>query len=169
MPQTLHEIARTVFPQSLEGLSDVLTKAEVWSMEKHIDASVLLNYRLTPDMFPLSKQVQTATDHARNALTRLSGGQAPIFADDAPSFDTLRHRIARTVAFVQEFPAEKLADAESRVIRIGAAGREREMDATTYLLRFALPNFYFHISMAYGILRHTGAPIGKRDFLGPFT
>lgn len=169
MPLALHEIAKTIFPQSLQGLSDVLTKAEVWSTEKHLDASVLLNYRLTPDMFPLDKQVRTATDHARQAMTRLSGGQAPIFTEEAPSFDSLRHRIATTIAFVEEFPDAKLENAESRILRIGAAGRERELDGTTYLLRFAVPNFLFHVSMAYGILRHTGAPIGKRDFLGPFT
>lgn len=168
MPLPLHEIAKTVFPQSLQGLSDVLTKAEVWAMEKHLDASVLLNYRVAPDMFPLDKQVRTATDHARQAMTRLSGGQAPVFTEEPPSFDSLRNRIARTIAFVSEFPAEKFDGAETRVIRIGAAGRERELDGSTYLLRFAVPNFYFHVTMAYGILRHTGAPIGKRDFLGPF-
>ena len=165
MSLSLYDIAKPSFTQALEGLSHVLTKAEVWAMERHLDAAVLLNYRLSPDMFPLTKQVQAATDHARNSLTRLAGRAVPLFADESPSFDALRHRIARSVSFVTEFHADALEGAETRTIRIGAVGRERELSGQVYFLNFALPNFYFHVTTAYDILRHAGAPIGKRDFL----
>ena len=166
MPISMYQVAVPAFLQMLNSLSGVLDKAEAHIAERKIDPAVLLQYRLAPDMFPLTRQVQIATDHAKGCCARLAGVEVPKYADDETTFAALRARIDRTVAFVQRFEPGDIDGSEGRDITITAGSRELRFKGEQYLVNFALPNFYFHVTTAYNILRHCGVPIGKRDFLG---
>jgi hypothetical protein len=117
-------------------------------------------------MFPLVRQVQIATDHAKGCCARLAGVEVPKYADDETTFADLRARIARTTEFVRGFEPGDIDGSEERDVTITAGGRELRFKGQQYLVTFALPNFYFHVTTAYDILRHCGVPIGKRDFMG---
>ena len=166
MPLSMYQASVPAFLQLLNSLSAILDKAEVYSAQRKIDPAVLLNYRLAPDMFPLSRQVQIAADHAKGCCARLAGREVPKYPDDEASFADLRARIARTVAFVQSFEPSDLDRSEEREIAITVAGQPMRFKGQHYLANFVLPNFYFHATAAYAILRHAGLPIGKRDFMG---
>ena len=166
MPLSMYQASVPAFLQMLNSLSAILDKAEVYAAQRKIDPAVLLNYRLAPDMFPLSRQVQIAADHAKGCCARLAGREVPKFDDDETSFADLRARIARTVAFVQGFEPSDLDGSEEREIALTVGGQPMRFKGQHYLVSFVLPNFYFHATTAYAILRHAGLPIGKRDFMG---
>lgn len=154
------------FANMLRNLDAILAKAQANAVARKIDPNVLLAARLAPDMFPLLKQVQIACDHAKGAAARLAGVEVPKYEDTEQSFEDLRTRIARTMAFVESFQAGQIDGSEEREIALKAGGREMSFKGMQYLLGYALPNFYFHLVTAYNILRHNGVDIGKRDYIG---
>lgn len=154
------------FTHSLTALSAILDKAEAHAAAKNIKPDVIPNLRLVADMFPLWRQVTIACDHAKGASARLAGLEVPSFADTETTVAELQQRIAKTIAFIATIPADAFADAEARTITVKAGPRELTFPAMQYYHSFALPNFYFHATTAYNILRSNGVPVGKVDFLG---
>jgi uncharacterized protein len=156
-----------VFEIGLSALSALLDKAEAYAEAKRIDPTVLLNARLFPDMFAFTRQVQSACDQAKNGGARLAGVDPPRYEDNEKTIAELRTRIAKTVAFVKTLDAERIDTAADREITFPLGpNNQGHMRGADYLNHFALPNFYFHLTTAYDILRHCGVEIGKRDFLG---
>lgn len=166
MPVSMHRASVPVFTQMLTALSEILDKAAAFAAAHKIDEASLLAARLYPNMLPFSRQVQIASDHAKGAVARLTQADIPSFADDEASVDQLKARIARTIGFVSGIAASAFDGAESRDITIRLGGQERAMKGDDYLFGYALPNFYFHVTTAYAILRHLGADVGKSDFIG---
>jgi uncharacterized protein len=166
MKITMHAASVDVFAPMLSNLAAILDKALALAQAKKIDPAVLLGARLAPDMFPLLRQVQLASDFAKNSTARLAGQDPPRFADEEQTFEDLQARIARTLDFLKTVPASALEGAETRDIRLPLRDRTLEMKGLPYLQRFALPNFFFHVTTAYDILRHNGLELGKRDFTG---
>jgi len=166
MPISMYQASVPVFQRTLGALDKILDKAAAYAEERKIDPAVLVGARLYPDMFPLSRQVQIATDHAKGASARLAGLPVPSFEDAERSFPELKARIAKTLAFIATVKPEQIDGSEGRDITLKAGPRELSFKGQEYLLFFALPNFYFHATTAFGILRHNGVPIGKLDFLG---
>ena len=166
MAVSMYQASVPAFVQMLSSLAAILDKAEAYAAERKIDPAVLLGWRLAPDMFALARQVQIATDHAKGCCARLAGVEVPKYADEETTFADLRARIARTIDFVRSFEPSDIDGSEDRGITITAGGRELRFKGQQYLVNFVLPNFYFHVTTAYNILRHCGLPIGKRDFMG---
>ncbi len=166
MAVSMYQASVPAFVQMLSSLAAILDKAEAYAAERKIDPAVLLGWRLAPDMFALARQVQIATDHAKGCCARLAGVEVPKYADEETTFADLRARIARTIDFVRSFEPSDIDGSEDRGITITAGGRELRFKGQQYLVNFVLPNFYFHVTTAYDILRHCGLPIGKRDFMG---
>jgi hypothetical protein len=166
MPLTMYHASVPVFVRALTNLSAILRKAEEHAAAKKIDPAVLVNARLAPDMFPLSRQVQSASDSAKGCAARLAGMEVPRYEDTESTFPELQGRIAKTVAFMQGVSPEVIAGSEERKIVLKLRGQETSFSGQAYLLTFALPNFFFHVVTAYDILRHNGVEIGKADFLG---
>ncbi len=166
MPFTMHDVAVPAVLQILNSISAILGKAGSHCEEKKLDPSVLVNYRLAADMFPLSRQIQIMTDQAKGMMARLAGVEIPAYADTEATLPELQARIAKTIDFVKSFSADQIAGTEDKEITLKIAGAEIKMPGRQYLINFVLPNFYFHASTAYDILRHAGLPVGKRDFLG---
>ena len=166
MAVSMYQASVPAFVQMLSSLAAILDKAEAYAAERKIDPAVLLGWRLAPDMFALARQVQIATDHAKGCCARLAGVEVPKYADEETTFADLRARIARTIDFVRSFEPSDIDGSEDRGITITAGGRELRFKGQQYLVSFVLPNFYFHVTTAYNILRHCGLPIGKRDFMG---
>lgn len=154
------------FAHSLKALSAILKKAEASCAAQKIDPAVMAVQRLYPNMLPLTRQVLIACDHAKGAAARLSGTENPSFADTETTFADLQARIQKTLDFIATVPEAAFKDAETRVINWKAGSREMSMPGAAYLSFYALPNFYFHMTTAYNILRHNGVEIGKVDFLG---
>ena len=152
--------------QLLGGLKTVLKKAEEHVTAQKWDATVVLNLRLFPDMFPLTRQVQIACDGAKGCAARLAGVEVPKHEDVETTFAELQQRIAKVIAFIESVPAEKIDGSEDRRIVLTLRGEEVGFSGLQFLTGFALPNFYFHVVTAYDILRHNGVELGKRDFLG---
>jgi len=151
----------------LNALSAILDKAAAFAAGKKIDPSVLLNTRLAPDMFPLVRQVQVATDLAKNGAARLAGVEPPRYADNETSFDELKARLAKAVAFIRMLDRKSIDAAADRQITFPLGPTNKgQMRGDDYLNHFVLPNVYFHLTAAYAILRHCGVEIGKEDFLG---
>jgi hypothetical protein len=152
---------------SLNALSAILDKAEAFAAAKKIDPSVLLNTRLAPDMFALTRQVQIATDLAKNGAARLAGIEPPRYEDKETTIPELKARLAKTVAFFKTLDAKQIDGAADRQINFPLGPTNKgEMKGDDYLNHFVLPNVYFHVTAAYAILRHCGLEIGKQDFLG---
>ena len=166
MSLSMYQASVPAFLQMLGGLAGVLTKAEAHAAERKIEQAVLLNYRLAPDMFPLVRQIRIAADFPKSCCARLAGVEIPSYAEDETSFAQLRARIAKTTEFVQGFQAEAIDGSEEREITLTVAGQPMTFKGQQYLVNFVLPNFYFHTTAAYAILRHAGVPLGKRDYLG---
>ena len=166
MPLSMYQASVPVFVRMLENLSAILKKAEAHAETKKVEPSVFINLRLAPDMFPLSRQIQIASDAAKGCAARLAGLEVPSFSDTETSFAELQARIAKTIAFVKMVPADKIDGSEQRSINLKAGNRELNFTGQVYLLNFSLPNLYFHISIAYAILRNNGVDIGKMDYLG---
>jgi hypothetical protein len=166
MPLSMHQTCAPIFLRQLGALSAILAKAEAYAEAKKIDPSTLLTDRLAPDMLPLSRQIQIASDAAKAGLARLAGVEAPSFPDTETTFADLQARIAKTVAFVNSIPADQVDGSEDKDIAFKFRGVETHFKGQAFLLHFVLPNFFFHVSMAYAILRHDGVALGKSDFLG---
>jgi hypothetical protein len=151
----------------LNALSTVLDKAEAFAAAKKIDAAVLLNSRLAPDMFALTRQVQVATDLAKNGMARLAGVEPPKFEDTETTIPQLKARLAKAVDFLKGLDAKAIDGAADREITFPLGPTNKgHMKGDDYLNHFVLPNVYFHLTAAYSVLRHCGVDIGKRDFLG---
>jgi hypothetical protein len=151
-------------------LSGVLHKAQSYAQSKKLEDSVLLQLRLFPDMFPLVRQVQIAADFAKGPCARLADVEVPKMEDKEQSFEELQTRIATTLSFIDSLAAAKFEGAQSRevVLQVGTPKERKFAGGQEYLLHYALPHFFFHVSTAYGILRHNGVDIGKKDYLGNY-
>ena len=167
MSYSMSQASLPVFEIGLNALSAILDKAIVYAAAKKIDASLLLQSRLSPDMFALSRQVQIATDQAKNGSARLAGVEAPRHEDNETTIDQLKARIAKTVAYLKTLDPKQIDASADREITFPLGPTNKgHMKGDNYLNHFVLPNFYFHTTAAYAILRHCGVEIGKRDFLG---
>ena len=164
---TLSQSSLPVFEIGLNALSAVLDKGVAFATARKIDPSVLLNSRLSPDMFPLVRQVQIATDQAKNGSARLAGIEPPRYEDDETTVGELKTRIAKTLAYLKTIdPGEFDASAHREISFPLGPTDKGHMTGADYLHHFVLPNFYFHRTAAYAILRHCGVDVGKRDFFG---
>ena len=163
---SMSNAALSSFEIGLNALVSMLDKAQTYAAAKKIDAAVLLNARLFPDMFPLTRQVQIACDSAKNGGARLAGIEPPKHEDTEQTIAELKARIAKTIAFVKTLDTARIDGSAEREV-IFPMGRENKakMRGVDYFNHFVLPNLYFHISTAYGILRHSGVELGKRDYL----
>lgn len=150
----------------LENLSSILDKAQAQADAGKIDVPTLMDYRLFPDMYPFSKQVQIACDKARSVVARLAGMEVPYYKDDETTLAALKVRIAKSVAFIRSVPADRIDGTEDKEIVLPVSGKETRYKGMQMLLGHSMPNVYFHATTAYNILRQNGVPIGKRDFLG---
>jgi hypothetical protein len=166
MTISMYQASAPVFDRMLGNLAGILTKAAAWAEARKIDPAVLLNARLAPDMFALTRQVQIACDFAKGTCARLAGLEPPKYEDSESSLAELQARIARTRQFVATFKAAQIDGSEEKTIQLKAGGRDLEFTGLNYLTGFAIPNFYFHYTMAYAILRHNGLELAKRDFVG---
>ena len=161
----LHAISAPIFTARLKSLVHLLKIGEAEGPARGLSEEALLGARLAPDMFELKRQVQIATDHAKGAMARLAGVDVPSFPDTEQTFAELYARIDKTLAFVASVPATSVNGREDTVVTLKLRQETMELTAIDYLQGFALPNFYFHLTTAYDILRHLGMPVGKRDFL----
>jgi hypothetical protein len=157
-----------LFKTLLGALSSNLDKGAAYAEAKKFEPSVLLNSRLSPDMFPLSRQVQIATDQAKGGIARLAGLEVPAYADDEATFEQLKARIAKTIAFIDGVKASQIDGSENKQITLKMRSGDVTYAGQRYLIGSVIPNFTFHCTTAYNILRHNGVEIGKRDFLGNF-
>ena len=168
MSITLYQASVPQFIRMLGNLKGILEKAAAHAAAKKIDESALLGARLFPDMFPLTRQVQIATDFARGTSARLSGVEPPAVEDKEQSFAELMARVDVAIAYVKSLPAAKFEGAEARQITRKVRGVDKSFAGTDYLFQYSLPNFYFHLTTTYAILRHNGVEVGKGDFVGTF-
>lgn len=166
MALSMYQASIPVFIRMLNNLSSFLLKAEENAKTRKIDPLVFTSARLAPDMYPLTRQIQIATDGVKGCAARLAGIEIPSFPDTETTFPELQERIAKTVAFLQSFRPDQIDGSEERTVTLKLGGQETSFKGQTYLLNFVLPNLFFHITTAYGILRHNGVDLGKRDFLG---
>ncbi|MGH6874287.1 MAG: DUF1993 domain-containing protein [Aestuariivirgaceae bacterium] len=166
MPITIYDASIPVLQRMLHNLSVILDKAAANASARKIDPAVLLSMRLYPDMFPLIRQVQTTTDFAKAIASRLAGREPPKWDDTEKTFDDLKLRIDRALKLLSALNRQDLEGAETREVTVSPGGRQLTFSGADYLFNFALPNFYFHVTMAYAILRHAGVDLGKRDFIG---
>jgi hypothetical protein len=155
-----------VLTHFLNVLSTLLKKAEGYCETRKIDPDALLQARLYPDMLPLTRQVMLVTDFAKGMGARLAGEAVPSYPDTEKTFADLQARIAKTIAFINSVDAAKYKDSADRPVTLKISGEERTFKGSEYLASFALPNFYFHLTTAYNILRHNGLEIGKGDYMG---
>ena len=167
MALTMKQISLPAFTITLKSLARIIDKAIVFTQTKKINESVLLQYRLAPDMFPFIRQVQIATDLAKNGLSRLCDVEAIRLEDNETSLVQLKQRIETTIDYIESLNFDKINNAQQREIIFPLGPVDRgQMQGEDYLNHFILPNFYFHAAVAYAILRHCGVELGKRDFLG---
>jgi hypothetical protein len=167
MTISMYQASVPIFVQFLSSLSAVLDKAAAHADAKKIDHAVLLNTRLYPDMYPLVRQVRAVTDHAASTCGKLAGVDPPAFANTETSIAELKERIAKTVDFIKRLKREQIDGTEDKqIVFTFPSGATREFTGQSLLLNFCLPNFYFHATTAYDILRHSGIELGKRDFMG---
>ncbi|MEO7064548.1 MAG: DUF1993 domain-containing protein [Dokdonella sp.] len=169
MSLSMYTASVPVFQQMLGGLNDILAKAQSHVAEKKIEPDALLQARLFPDMFTFVRQVQIACDFAKSVSARLSGADVPAYEDSEQTFDELRARVEKTLAFLSSLDAARFEGSSQReiVLRPGTP-KERKLDGQAYLLHYGLPQFLFHVTTAYALLRHNGVDIGKRDFMGAY-
>jgi hypothetical protein len=163
---SVYDATIPVFEQLLGSLSGVIDKAKAYAEERKIDPAALTVARLRPDMFPLIKQVQVACDWAKNAGSRLAGVEPPKFEDNEATFDELKARIAKTLDYLRSLKRQDIESSADRAVVFPMRNDKMKMKGSDYAFHLALPNFYFHVTTAYGILRHSGVEIGKRDFMG---
>lgn len=154
------------FVYILGNLSGILDKAQAHVDAKKLADASLTAFRLYPDMLPMAKQIQIACDTVKTVVARLAGTDVPAYEDNEATLAELKARIAKTIAFIQSVPADKIDGTEDKTIVTKRGDKETRYTGTQFLLGHAIPNFYFHVTTAYAILRHNGIEIGKRDFLG---
>ncbi len=168
MSLSMYQASIPVFVRALGNLSHLLDKGAAHAEARKIDPSVLIGARLAPDMFPLSRQVQIATDSVKGCAARLAGIDIPSYADTESTFPELQARIAKTVAFLDGIAAERIDGSETRAVALKIRGRDTSFQGRDYLLTYVYPTFFFHVTTAYAILRHNGVEIGKMDYLGSY-
>jgi hypothetical protein len=166
MPLSMYQASVPVFTQALDALGNVLAKGEAHAAAKKIDLAVLLGARLAPDMFPLTRQLSIACDFAKGATARLAGIEVPAWPDEEKTFAEFKARVAKTSDYVRGFKPAQIDGSEEREITLKMRDATRTFKGQPYLLHFVLPNFFFHATTAYDILRHNGVELGKRDFMG---
>jgi hypothetical protein len=166
MPLSVHQSSVAVFEVMLKAFSGILDKALAHAEAQKFDPTVYMTMRLRPDMLPFGRQVMIVCDNAKNVPSRLAGVQAPVFEDNEATLDQLKARIQRTLDYLETLDAKAIESGADREIVIPLGPNKMKMQGANYLLHFALPNFYFHLTTAYDILRYAGVDIGKRDFLG---
>ena len=166
MTISMYQASVPRFVNILGNLSNILDKAQAHADARKIDSTVLTSYRLYPDMLPMSTQVQIACDAAKGVVARLSGVDAPVFDDNEKTLAELKARIGKTIAFIQSVSAAQIDGTEDKEIVVKRGDKETRYKGMQFLLGHATPNFYFHVTTTYNILRHNGIEIGKRDYLG---
>lgn len=166
MPLSMYQASIPVLSSGLSAGAKFLGKAAAEAQSRGMDETALLDQRLAPDMFPLVRQVQIVSDAAKGVAARLAGQPVPSYPDTEASFAELQARLDRTRAFVEEFGPAEIDGSEEREVVLTIGGNPMHFTGQSYLFGFAMPNFYFHLTTAYAILRHQGFALGKRDFLG---
>lgn len=169
MAISMYDASVPVFRQMLGSLREILARAESHAAEKKIAPEALLQARLFPDMFPLVRQVQVACDFAKGVSGRLAGVEIPVHDDQEQTFAQLRALVSRTIAFVDGLDAARFEGSEQReIVTRPGTPKERRFDGRSYLLGYGLPQFFFHVTTAYALLRHNGVEVGKRDYMGAY-
>ncbi|AUW59281.1 DUF1993 domain-containing protein [Sphingobium sp. SCG-1] len=166
MSLSLYDVSVPVFIRGLQNLSAILEKGRAWANDKDMAHTSLLNARLFEDMAPLTAQIQRASDTAKFAVVRVAQIEGVAMADDEQSFDELQNRITRTIAFLETVPAQSMDGRDEAKVVLPTPHGAMTFTGRNYLLSFALPNFFFHVTTAYAILRHEGVPVGKLDYIG---
>ena len=166
MQMSMYQASLPVFIHMLRNLRGILGKGAAHCEEKGIDPGVLVDCRLYPDMFPLSRQVQIATDVVKGFAARLAGQEPPKYEDTEASFDELVARVDKTIAFLETFKPEQIDGTESKEVTLHLRSRDITLKGMDYLNGFVMPNFYFHVTTTYALLRHNGVELGKMDFIG---
>jgi hypothetical protein len=166
MQISMYQASAPRFANTLKNLSAILDKAQAHADARKIDPRVLTAARLYPDMFPMSRQVQSACDTAKGAVARLAGVEIPVHEDTEQTFEELKARIAKTITFIQTIQPAQVDGSEDKEVVLKFRSGEVKFKGMQYLLGHALPNFYFHVTTAYDILRHNGVEVGKRDYIG---
>ena len=166
MSISMYQASVPRFVNILGNLSNILDKAQAHVDTKKLDVTVLTGYRLFPDMLPMTTQVLIACDTAKGVVARLAGLEIPVYEDTEKTLADLKARIAKTIAFIQSVSAEQIDGTEEKAIVTKRGDKETHYKGMQFLLGHAIPNFYFHVTTTYNILRHNGVEIGKRDFLG---
>jgi hypothetical protein len=168
MSLTMYDASVTVFVRQLGQLSHLVGKAIEYTKSSGVEAGSLIEARLIEDMRPFAFQIQSASDASKLAVVRLTGVEAPSFPDTESTFDQLLERIVKTQHYLQGVPKEAFVGSEERTVTMKTGAGSVDFKGQGYLLHFAIPNFFFHVTTAYAILRSKGVVIGKRDYLGPF-
>lgn len=166
MTVSMYQAGVSPMIRSLNNLIGILEKGAAHAEAKKIDPEVLISFRLYPDMFPLSRQIQIASDISRRGTAKLAGVEAPVMEDNETSFPELIDRLKQTVTYLETFSPEQIDGTEEKTIELDMRGNTLTFDGQTFLLSFVLPNVYFHVTTAYNILRHCGVEVGKGDYLG---
>lgn len=166
MQISMYGASAPVLARALRNLAAILKKGEAFAIERKIDPAVLLNYRLAPDMYPLTRQVQIATDMSKGCVSRLAGVDIPAYEDKEASFGELIARIEKCIAYIEGFKPAQIDGTEDKAITLKFPNGEYAFTGLAYLQGFVLPNVYFHSTTAYAILRHCGVPLVKMDFIG---
>ena len=166
MSLSMYQASVPVLIRQLENLSAILKRGEAHALAKKIAPEVFINARLSPDMYPLSRQIQIAGDVSKGGVARLAGKDIPSYEDNEKTFADLYARITKTIDFLRTFKVSEIDGSEERKVSLKVGGNELTFKGQAYLFGFVLPNVYFHSSIAYAILRHNGVELGKKDFLG---
>jgi len=166
MTLSMYQASVPVFARMLENLSAILAKGAAHAEAKKIDPAVFINARLAPDMFALARQVQIAADAAKGCVARLAGAEVPSYPDTETTFAELQARVAKTLAFIKGFTAAQIDGSEDRTCVLKIRGEDMKFRGQDYLFKLAFPNFFFHVTTTYDILRHNGVEVGKLDYLG---
>jgi len=166
MTISMYQASVPRFVNILGNLSNILDKAQAHVEAKKLDTATLTNYRLFPDMLPMKSQVQIACDTAKGVVARLAGVDIPVYEDNEQTLSDLKARVAKTIAFIQTVTPKQIDGTEEKEVVIKRGDKETHYKGMQFLLGHALPNFYFHVTTTYNILRHNGIEIGKRDYLG---
>ena len=166
MTISMYQSSLPVFVRMLHNLAGILEKGAAYAESKEIDPAVLVNARLYPDMFPLARQVQIATDIVKGCGARLSGQEPPKYEDNETGFPELNERVRKTIAFLETFKPDQIDGTENKQITLNMRSGSLTFDGLDYLTGFVIPNFYFHVATTYNILRHNGVELGKADFIG---
>jgi uncharacterized protein len=166
MTITMFEASVPSLITMMNGVSHCLEKGAIFAKEKGLDEKVLTEARLAPDMLPLKSQVYILTDHAKGCMARLTGEENPVYEDNEQTIEELKARLAKCMAHISSFTPAQIDGSENKPINIKIGSYDLNFKGREYLLGFAMPNFYFHVTTAYNILRHNGVPLGKADFFG---